>query len=234
MFANPVFTNPWRYVCKAILYGRWNEKRSCFLRVHMNSFKRFRAFQIELEFGSVGFWGEGKTGVPREKPLGARERTNNKLNPQFPHRLLVLDSSDLWIRVEIDYTVCGCADTCAGTVNSKQLNSRHVSSCRFVRWLFIPFLMKQPWKKTRNSQLTKTPSAVPIFWHRGVYWALDSNSEIRVLSVKHWDLLASSQLIGWQLFRQLRYRLLGGILNSIYNHCPLTRFRYRLHNVIAI
>ena len=46
----------------------------------MNSFKRLRAFQIELEFRSVGFWGEGKTGVPGEKPLGARERTNNKLN----------------------------------------------------------------------------------------------------------------------------------------------------------
>ena len=27
-----------------------------------------------------GIWGEGKTGVPREKPRGARERTNNKLN----------------------------------------------------------------------------------------------------------------------------------------------------------
>ena len=26
------------------------------------------------------FLGERKTGVPREKPLGARERTNNKLN----------------------------------------------------------------------------------------------------------------------------------------------------------
>ena len=26
---------------------------------------------IELEFGNVGFWGEGKTGVPGEKPLGA-------------------------------------------------------------------------------------------------------------------------------------------------------------------
>ena len=25
------------------------------LRVHMNSFKRVRAFQIEFEFGSVGF-----------------------------------------------------------------------------------------------------------------------------------------------------------------------------------
>ena len=53
------------------------------LRVHMNSFKRARAFQIELEFGSVGFWGEGKTGVPGEKPLGAKERTNNKLNPHM-------------------------------------------------------------------------------------------------------------------------------------------------------
>ena len=30
---------------------------------------------VELEFGNVGFWGEGKTGVPRgEKPLGAKER----------------------------------------------------------------------------------------------------------------------------------------------------------------
>ena len=26
---------------------------------------------------------EGKTGVPRENPLGARERTNNKLNPHI-------------------------------------------------------------------------------------------------------------------------------------------------------
>ena len=51
--------------------------------VHMNSFKWVRAFQIELEFGSVGFWGEGKTGVPGEKPLGAKERTNNKLNPHM-------------------------------------------------------------------------------------------------------------------------------------------------------
>ena len=36
-------------------------------------------FLVELEFGNVGFWGEGKTGVPGEKPLGATERTNNKL-----------------------------------------------------------------------------------------------------------------------------------------------------------
>ena len=50
------------------------------LGVIKNPFKRVRPFLIECEFGSVGFW-EGKTGVPGGKPLGARERTNNKLNP---------------------------------------------------------------------------------------------------------------------------------------------------------
>ena len=49
----------------------------------MNLFKCVRAFQIELEFESVGFWGEEKTGVLGEKPLGAKERTSNKLNPHM-------------------------------------------------------------------------------------------------------------------------------------------------------
>ena len=51
------------------------------LVVFKNSLKRVRAFQIELEFENVGFYGEEKTGVPGEKPLGAGERTNSKLNP---------------------------------------------------------------------------------------------------------------------------------------------------------
>ena len=42
-----------------------------------------RAFRIELEFRNVGFYREGKTGVPGEKPLGAEKRTNNKLNPHM-------------------------------------------------------------------------------------------------------------------------------------------------------
>ena len=42
-----------------------------------------RAFRIELEFRNVGFCGEGKTGVPGEKPRGAEKRTNNKLNPHM-------------------------------------------------------------------------------------------------------------------------------------------------------
>ena len=37
-------------------------------------------FLVELEFGNVGFWGEGKTEVPGEKSLSERERTINKLN----------------------------------------------------------------------------------------------------------------------------------------------------------
>ena len=46
-------------------------------------------FLVELEFGNVGFWGEGKTGVPGEKPLGAKEGTKNKQTP--PH-----DYNNLW------------------------------------------------------------------------------------------------------------------------------------------
>ena len=50
------------------------------LGVLKNLLKRVNAFQIELESGSVGFLREGKTGVTGEKPLGAKETTNNKLN----------------------------------------------------------------------------------------------------------------------------------------------------------
>ena len=38
------------------------------------------SFLIELKFGNVG---EKETLVPEENPLGARERTNNKLNPHM-------------------------------------------------------------------------------------------------------------------------------------------------------
>ena len=38
------------------------------------------SFLIELKFGKVG---EGETLVRGENPLGARERTNNKLNPHM-------------------------------------------------------------------------------------------------------------------------------------------------------
>ena len=45
------------------------------------SCNKVRAFQIELEIRNVVLLGEGKTGVPGEKPLGAEKRTSNKLDP---------------------------------------------------------------------------------------------------------------------------------------------------------
>ena len=42
-------------------------------------------FQIELEFGSVGFLVEGKTEAPGETPLGARERTKKPGFDPGPH-----------------------------------------------------------------------------------------------------------------------------------------------------
>ena len=43
--------------------------------------------KLELDFGNAGFGGEGKTGVPGKKPLGAEKRTNNKLKPHMTHML---------------------------------------------------------------------------------------------------------------------------------------------------
>ena len=72
---------------KARAYRKRNNKKGnivfCNLIVYPRStsnVERVRASQIELEFGSVGFKGDGKTGLPGEKPLGTRKRTNNTLN----------------------------------------------------------------------------------------------------------------------------------------------------------
>ena len=92
----------------------------------MNSFKRVRTFQIELEFGNVGFfpppckarekrpgdevvgfWGEGKSGVPGGKPLGAKERTNNKLNPHMASTPGVKPGPHWWEASAL--TTFGCA-----------------------------------------------------------------------------------------------------------------------------
>ena len=50
------------------------------LGVLMNLFKCVCAFQIKLEFGSVGFWEEAKTRVPTEKPL-SKEENQQQIQP---------------------------------------------------------------------------------------------------------------------------------------------------------
>ena len=53
---------------------------------------------VEVEFGNVGFWGEGKTGVPVEKPLVAEKRTNNKLKPHMTPGLGIEPGTHWWER----------------------------------------------------------------------------------------------------------------------------------------
>ena len=45
-------------------------------------------YLVELEFGNVGFWGEGKTGVPEENLLSEqrREPTTNSTHVWRRHR----------------------------------------------------------------------------------------------------------------------------------------------------
>ena len=47
------------------------------LGVFKNSLKRVRAFQIELEFENVGFYGEEKTGVPGENRSTRRKTSRS-------------------------------------------------------------------------------------------------------------------------------------------------------------
>ena len=49
-----------------------------------------------IRIGNVGFWGEGKTGVPGEKPLRARKRANNKLNPHTTPGLGIEPGTHWW------------------------------------------------------------------------------------------------------------------------------------------
>ena len=57
------------------------------LGVLKNVFKCVSAFQIELECGSIGFLRRWENRSARIKPLGARERTNNKINPHMASAL---------------------------------------------------------------------------------------------------------------------------------------------------
>ena len=50
---------------------------------HPQSGSSSTRFLIELDMEMLVFEEPGKTGVPGEKPLGARERTNNKLDPHM-------------------------------------------------------------------------------------------------------------------------------------------------------
>ena len=85
-------------------------------------------FLVELEFGNAGFWGEGKTGVPGEKPLGSRERTNNKLNPHMASTPGFEPGSHWWE---------ASALTTAPPLLPILKNSRRTSELRQLFWLKV-------------------------------------------------------------------------------------------------
>ena len=69
------------------------------LGVLMNSPKRFQAFQIELEFGSVGFWGEGKTGKPKRN-LSEQRENQQQTQPAYGF------DAGIWTRAKLEGGEC--------------------------------------------------------------------------------------------------------------------------------
>ena len=57
---------------------------------------RREGYFLKYTFENFGFLGERKTGVPGEKPLGVKKRTNNKLNPQIVSKLGFEPGSHWW------------------------------------------------------------------------------------------------------------------------------------------
>ena len=125
--------------------------------VWVHSLKHVRAFQIELEFGSASFQGEGITGVPGEKSVGGKERTKNKLNPHMastprfqprPHwwgwvlsplhnpcSLSILVSMYATLYFHLLWSIC--------TVTQRVINFMH----GFFQWLWMlpSIFFHQPW-----------------------------------------------------------------------------------------
>ena len=110
-------------------------------------------FLIELEFGNVGFWGEGKTVVPGEKPLGAKERTNNKLNPHVASTPGFEPGSHWWEASALTTALSHFAIPCSPisvTVYSDFEKGRRIKctrQSRKVSWVVLSSLFsKEIWK----------------------------------------------------------------------------------------
>ena len=82
-------SSEWSYlwtICFKLL-NRWTALIMSSLVVNCNwalknSFECVCAFQIELEFGNVGFWQEEKTGVPKEKTSRRHRIVAEQLDPR--------------------------------------------------------------------------------------------------------------------------------------------------------
>ena len=72
------------FIRNYLLEGLFNNNNDDDLKVaHPQSGSSSTRFLIKLEFGNVGFWGEGKSGVPGEKT--SRSKGENQQQTQYSH-----------------------------------------------------------------------------------------------------------------------------------------------------
>ena len=102
-----------------------------------------RAFRIELEFRNVGFCGEGKTGVPGEKPLGEEKRTNNKLNPHMTSSAGIEPGPHWWKASALTTATSLLRNVCKFTCDTCQRRLLHLLLLlRFPRLLHLLRLLR--------------------------------------------------------------------------------------------
>ena len=72
------------FIRNYLLEGLFNHNNDDDLKVaHPQSGSSSTRFLIKLEFGNVGFWGEGKSGVPGEKTSRSKGENQQQTQPTF-------------------------------------------------------------------------------------------------------------------------------------------------------
>ena len=106
--------------------------------------------RIGILFGNAGFWRE-KTGVPREKLLGAKERTNSKLNPHLSSTPGFERGPHWW-----EASVLTTASSLASHPVLLCLTQLYSRSCPIYPWIL-------PYERCVNSLFPWCPGAVGVW-----------------------------------------------------------------------
>ena len=116
----------WLYICKTVDN---NNNQLCFTGVSKQQLRLINSwpsFRVELEFRSVGFWGEGKTGVPVGKRLGAEKQPTE-------------NGAHIWSELRIEPGPHRCEASALTT--TPRVRCFSVSNQTIVRWGTQPIFM---------------------------------------------------------------------------------------------
>jgi len=115
-----------------------------------------RAFRVELEFKSDGFWGEGETREPGEKPLGAEKESATNL-------------AHIWskLRIEPGQHRWECSHHCA---NPAPHSMRKISKFKIEEWRWLQYFMI--WRLVTNTSFhCRKPTAQDLLQK---WWKIQS------------------------------------------------------------